>query len=261
MEEDEAPVDPKLELAKKKFPALSLPDDQQRVQQLVEVEKKDSKDAVVAKDAVSEVGRCVRACLNVCVCILTVNNTHTHSQLEALMPRTLDDPSQPIKTERENRNENRHDRRRDDHNRSRHRRSRSRSHDRHRRRRSRDRRRRSHSRSRSRSRSPRESGSRMRHDRGSSRWGQHQQPEKPAQPVVSQVYDGKVTSIMQFGCFVQLEGVRGRHEGLVHISQLRQEGRVKDVSDVVKRGQRVKIKVLSITGAKMSLSMKVRVHV
>ena len=25
---------------------------------------------------------------------------------------------------------------------------------------------------------------------------------------------------MQFGCFVQLEGVRGRHEGLVHVSQV-----------------------------------------
>lgn len=25
---------------------------------------------------------------------------------------------------------------------------------------------------------------------------------------------------MQFGCFVQLEGLRGRHEGLVHVSQV-----------------------------------------
>ena len=63
---------------------------------------------------------------------------------------------------------------------------------------------------------------------------------------------------MQFGCFVQLEGVRGKHEGLVHISQLRQEGRVREVGEVVKRGQRVKVKVLSITGTKMSLSMRVR---
>ena len=36
-----------------------------------------------------------------------------------------------------------------------------------------------------------------------------------------QIYEGKVTSIMQFGCFVQLEGLRGRHEGLVHISQVK----------------------------------------
>ncbi len=54
-------------------------------------------------------------------------------------------------------------------------------------------------------------------------------------------------------------GVRGQHEGLVHVSQLRQEGRVKDVNDVVKRGQRVKVKLLGITGSKMSLSMKVRI--
>ena len=41
-----------------------------------------------------------------------------------------------------------------------------------------------------------------------------------------QVYDGKVTRIMQFGCFVQLEGVRGKHEGLVHISQVGSHGDV-----------------------------------
>lgn len=63
---------------------------------------------------------------------------------------------------------------------------------------------------------------------------------------------------MNFGCFVQLEGVRGRHEGLVHISQLRREGRIKEVSEVVQKGQKVKVKVLSITGSKISLSMKVR---
>ena len=43
----------------------------------------------------------------------------------------------------------------------------------------------------------------------------------------------------------------------MHISQLRKEGRVKEVSEVVKRGQRVKVKVLGITGSKISLSMKV----
>ena len=71
------------------------------------------------------------------------------------------------------------------------------------------------------------------------------------------MYDGRVTSIMQFGCFVQLKGVRGKHEGLVHVSQLRREGRVKEVTEVVKRGDEVKVKVLSITGSKLSLSMKV----
>ncbi len=56
-------------------------------------------------------------------------------------------------------------------------------------------------------------------------------------------------------------GVRGQHEGLVHISQLRRDGRVKEVSEVVRKGQRVKVKVLGITGGKMSLSMKVSVCV
>lgn len=42
------------------------------------------------------------------------------------------------------------------------------------------------------------------------------------------------------------------------VLQLRREGRVANVADVVHRGQRVKIKVLSMTGSKISLSMKVR---
>jgi hypothetical protein len=50
---------------------------------------------------------------------------------------------------------------------------------------------------------------------------------------------------------------RRKVEGLVHISQLRREGRVKNVEEVVLRGQAVKVKVLSITaGQKISLTMK-----
>ena len=43
----------------------------------------------------------------------------------------------------------------------------------------------------------------------------------------------------------------------IYVSQLRKEGRVREVSEVIRRGQRVKVKVLSITGNKMSLSVKV----
>lgn len=57
---------------------------------------------------------------------------------------------------------------------------------------------------------------------------------------------------------LHVSGVRGQHEGLVHISQLRSDERVRNVNDVVHRGQKVKVKVLSITGNKMSLSIKVR---
>ncbi|XP_053625394.1 ATP-dependent RNA helicase DHX8 [Plodia interpunctella] len=75
-------------------------------------------------------------------------------------------------------------------------------------------------------------------------------------PEPGKIYNGRVANIVPFGCFVQIEGVRKRWEGLVHISQLRSEGRVTNVSDVVSRGDKVKIKVLSVTGQKVSLTMK-----
>uniref|UniRef100_A0A669B5L6 RNA helicase n=1 Tax=Oreochromis niloticus TaxID=8128 RepID=A0A669B5L6_ORENI len=94
-------------------------------------------------------------------------------------------------------------------------------------------------------------------ERESDRWrDKHVDRPPPEEPSVGDIYNGKVTSIMQFGCFVQLEGLRKRWEGLVHISELRREGRVANVADVVSKGQRVKVKVLSFTGSKTSLSMK-----
>ena len=73
-------------------------------------------------------------------------------------------------------------------------------------------------------------------------------------PEPGKIYDGKVANIVNFGCFVQIMGLRKKWEGLVHISQLRSEGRVTDVNDVVKRGASVKVKVMQITGQKVSLS-------
>lgn len=72
-------------------------------------------------------------------------------------------------------------------------------------------------------------------------------------PVTSRVR-GVVSRIMDFGAFVEVEpGV----EGLVHISELSHQ-RVFRVSDVVKEGDQVEAKVLSIDSAaqRMSLSMK-----
>ncbi|KAJ8251904.1 hypothetical protein GJAV_G00226740 [Gymnothorax javanicus] len=150
------------------------------------------------------------------------------------------------------------DRHRDrDRDRKRRHRSRSRS-------RSWDRRDRSRSRSRSRERGGKLRSSRWRsrtpsprREKGGDRWkDKHVDRPPPEEPAVGDIYNGKVTSIMQFGCFVQLEGLRKRWEGLVHISELRREGRVANVADVVSKGQKVKIKVLSFTGSKTSLSMK-----
>ncbi|KOB66746.1 Uncharacterized protein OBRU01_21069 [Operophtera brumata] len=75
-------------------------------------------------------------------------------------------------------------------------------------------------------------------------------------PEPGKIFNGRVANIVPFGCFVLMEGLRKKWEGLVHISQLRAEGRVTNVSEVVNRGDKVKVKVLSITGQKVSLTMK-----
>jgi polyribonucleotide nucleotidyltransferase len=68
-----------------------------------------------------------------------------------------------------------------------------------------------------------------------------------------QVFEGKVIKIMNFGAFVTLTPGR---DGLVHISQLSQE-RVENVTDVVKEGEMVKVKVLEVDKqGRIRLSMK-----
>jgi len=71
--------------------------------------------------------------------------------------------------------------------------------------------------------------------------------------VVGEVYDGKVTRLMDFGAFVE---ILPRQEGLVHISELAPY-RVNAVSDIVKIGQAVKVKVIEIDDLKrVNLSMR-----
>ncbi|MGI5852853.1 MAG: polyribonucleotide nucleotidyltransferase [Bacillota bacterium] len=61
-------------------------------------------------------------------------------------------------------------------------------------------------------------------------------------PEVGEVYDGKVTRLMNFGAFVEI--LPGK-EGLVHISQL-DLNRVAKVEDVVNPGDSVRVKVIEI---------------
>lgn len=75
-------------------------------------------------------------------------------------------------------------------------------------------------------------------------------------PEPGGIYAGRVANTVPFGCFIQIMGLKKRWEGLVHISQLRAEGRVTDVTEVVSRGQNVHVKVMSVAGQKVSLSMK-----
>ncbi|KAF5204866.1 Atp-dependent rna helicase dhx8 [Thalictrum thalictroides] len=68
------------------------------------------------------------------------------------------------------------------------------------------------------------------------------------------VYAGRVKKVMDTGYFVELNDFRGK-EGLVHVSQMANK-RVSSGKDVVKRGEEVFVKVISMSGQKMSLSMK-----
>ncbi|MDA8418199.1 MAG: polyribonucleotide nucleotidyltransferase [Desulfobacteraceae bacterium] len=74
-----------------------------------------------------------------------------------------------------------------------------------------------------------------------------------ADPEIGQVYEGPVVKVVDFGAFVQiLPGV----DGLVHISEL-EKRRVEKVSDVVKEGDVIKVKVLEIDQrGKIRLSRK-----
>lgn len=72
------------------------------------------------------------------------------------------------------------------------------------------------------------------------------------EPEVGKIYEGKVVSIKDFGAFVNiLPGV----DGMVHISKLA-EGRVEKVTDVVKEGQMVRVKITGIDErGKINLTM------
>ncbi|MDD5759473.1 MAG: polyribonucleotide nucleotidyltransferase [Desulfobulbaceae bacterium] len=74
-----------------------------------------------------------------------------------------------------------------------------------------------------------------------------------AEPEVGQVYEGTVVKVVDFGAFVQIiPGV----DGLVHISELEHK-RVEKVTDVVKEGDIIKVKVLEIDQrGKIRLSRK-----
>ncbi|KAI1853332.1 hypothetical protein JX266_002038 [Neoarthrinium moseri] len=81
-------------------------------------------------------------------------------------------------------------------------------------------------------------------------------PEVDDQPILNKVYEGHVTGIKDFGAFVNLHGVRGKVDGMVHISSLVQGQRVNHPSDLLIRGQDVKVKVTKIEGSRIGLSMK-----
>lgn len=63
--------------------------------------------------------------------------------------------------------------------------------------------------------------------------------------------EGIVTGVIDFGAFVNVDGI----EGLIHISEISWE-RVEDPRDYIKTGQTVKAKIIAIDKDRLSLSLK-----
>lgn len=68
---------------------------------------------------------------------------------------------------------------------------------------------------------------------------------------VGDVVEGVVTGVIDFGAFVNVDGV----EGLIHISEISWE-RVEDPRDYIKTGETVEAKIIAIDKDRLSLSIK-----
>lgn len=68
---------------------------------------------------------------------------------------------------------------------------------------------------------------------------------------VGDIVEGTVTGVVDFGAFVNVDGI----EGLVHISEISWE-RVAQVSDKLKVGDKIKARIISIDKDRLSLSIK-----
>ncbi len=71
--------------------------------------------------------------------------------------------------------------------------------------------------------------------------------------VLGNVYDGRVTSLSDFGAFVNINGA----DGLVHLSELSWE-RVQHPREVLEVGQEVKVKVINIDREKKRIGLSLR---
>ncbi|UZJ54340.1 hypothetical protein CBS101457_003660 [Exobasidium rhododendri] len=96
-----------------------------------------------------------------------------------------------------------------------------------------------------------------RSDRNSNpRRGREPRAPMDDKPVMYKIYSGKVTGMKDFGAFVSLDGLIGKHEGMVHIGSIAQGQRLNSPSDLLARNQIVKVKVMSVAGNRLGLSMK-----
>lgn len=69
---------------------------------------------------------------------------------------------------------------------------------------------------------------------------------------VGEIYDGEVVNLLDFGAIVAFPP---KHDGLLHISEIKPE-RVERIDDVLKVGDKVRVKIISAENGKIGLSIK-----
>ena len=110
-------------------------------------------------------------------------------------------------------------------------------------------------------------------DRDHGRYESRNRAPMDERPILFKIYNGRVSGLKEFGAFVTLEGVIGRVEGeraspmtylhrvdlskgMVHVSNIQAGARANSASDLLSRGQPVKVKVMSVAATRIGLSMK-----
>ena len=97
------------------------------------------------------------------------------------------------------------------------------------------------------------------HSRSRSRSNERHSGPLDSAPIMNKIYNGTVGNLATFGAFVRIHGVKGKTDGLVHISALAPRY-LEHPNEVVLVGDPVKVKVVRIEdnqkGKKYSLSMK-----
>ncbi len=74
---------------------------------------------------------------------------------------------------------------------------------------------------------------------------------------VGDIIEGEITAVLEFGAFIRFSKEPGEEfmEGLIHISELDWQ-LIENPADIVKVGEKVKAKIIDISGGKVSLSLK-----
>eukprot|EP00929_Paragymnodinium_shiwhaense_P002801 TRINITY_DN103095_c0_g1_i1.p1 TRINITY_DN103095_c0_g1~~TRINITY_DN103095_c0_g1_i1.p1 ORF type:complete len:1156 (-),score=318.59 TRINITY_DN103095_c0_g1_i1:110-3577(-) len=85
----------------------------------------------------------------------------------------------------------------------------------------------------------------------------HPDLDRPQPVELYKLYKGKISRVMEYGVFIQIDTMEGPKEGLAHLSEITKETRnVSRAADWVKRNQVCFCKLIGIAGSKLNLSMR-----